>query len=289
MSIKYYTTQLAGILPDLFVKKSAFLRVFGGTLQVQTGVKQGDTFMMLKTNDTDTVIQNYSTDPNVAFGTGTGNSNRFGERQEIIVRDMKVDFDAPLSIHKGIDGFTVNDIAESVVAEELTKNSVAWTQYVDGLLGKLISDKASETLTGDLTTEGVTKAFNDAHKIFVNNEVSESIGHIAYVTADVYNLLVDSGLATTAKNSAVNVDANTLPRFKGFDLVELPQTKFQTGEQIYFAAENIGVAGIGLQVARTFDSEDFAGVAIQAAGQYGKYVPDKNTKAILKAKLTPAA
>lgn len=289
MSIKYYTTQLAGILPDLFVKKSAFLRAFGGTLQVQTGVKQGDTFMTLKTNDTDTVIQTYSTDPNVAFGTGTGNSNRFGERQEIIVRDMKVDFDAPLAIHKGIDGFTVNDIAESVVAEELTKNSVAWTQYVDGLLGKLISDKASETFTGALTVDDVTKVFNDAHKKFVNNGVSEAIGHIAYVTAEVYNLLVDSGLATTAKNSAVNVDANTLPRFKGFDLVELPETKFQTGEQIYFVAENIGVAGIGLQVARTFDSEDFAGVAIQAAAQYGKYVPDANTKAILKAKLTPAA
>lgn len=289
MSIKYYTTQLAGILPDLFVKKSAFLRAFGGTLQVQTGVKQGDTFMTLKTNDTDTVIQTYSTDPNVAFGTGTGNSNRFGERQEVIIRDKKVDFDAPLAIHKGIDGFTVNDTPDSVVAEELAKNTVAWTQYVDGLLGKLISDKASETLTGDLTTEGVTEAFNKAHKTFLNNGVSEAIGHIAYVTADVYNLLVDSGLATTAKNSTVNVDANTLPRFKGFELVELPETKFQTGEQIYFVAENIGVAGIGLQVARTFDSEAFAGVAIQAAAQYGKYVPDANTKAILKAKLTPAA
>ena len=37
------------------------------------------------------------------------------------------------------------------------------------------------------------------------------------------------------------------------------------------------------------DSEDFAGVAIQAAAKFGKYIPEKNKKAILKAKLTQAA
>jgi hypothetical protein len=34
------------------------------------------------------------------------------------------------------------------------------------------------------------------------------------------------------------------------------------------------------------DSEDFAGTALQAAAKYGKYIPENNKKAILKATLT---
>ena len=34
------------------------------------------------------------------------------------------------------------------------------------------------------------------------------------------------------------------------------------------------------------DSEDFAGVALQGAGKLGKYIPEKNQDAILKAVLT---
>ncbi|RXS49830.1 capsid protein, partial [Lactococcus lactis] len=57
-------------------------------------------------------------------------------------------------------------------------------------------------------------------------------------------------------------------------------------EGAYFAADNVGVAGVGIQVTRAMDSEDFAGTALQAAAKYGKYLPDKNKKAILKAKIT---
>ena len=73
---------------------------------------------------------------------------------------------------------------------------------------------------------------------------------------------------------------------KGFTLIELPDDKFKGGEQIIFSADNVGVAGVGIQVARVLDSEDFAGVALQGAGKYGKFIPTKNEKAILKAKLT---
>ena len=74
MAIKYFTKQYAGMLPDIFAKKSAFLRAFGGTLQVTDGINENTTFMDLKVSDTDVVIQAYSTDPNVGFGTGTGNT-----------------------------------------------------------------------------------------------------------------------------------------------------------------------------------------------------------------------
>ena len=165
-------------------------------------------------------------------------------------------------------------------------HGVAWAQHVDGLPGKAISDNASETLTGELTEAGVTKLFADAHKKFVNNGVSDAIAHVAYVTADVLNFLIDSDLAKTDKNSSANVDEQTLYKFKGFILIELPDAKFQTGENTYFVADSVGVAGVGIQVARAMDSEDFAGTALQAAAKYGKYIPENNKKAILKATLT---
>lgn len=286
MAIKYYTKQYAGILPNLFAKKAAFLRAFGGTLQVKDGISQKDTFMELKTTDTDVVIQEYSTDANVGFGTGTGSTSRFGERKEVKSVDVEVGYEAPLAINEGIDDFTVNDMPSQIVAERLALHGVAWAQHVDGMLGKAISDNASETLTGDLTEAGVTKLFAQAHKIFVNNGVSENVAHVAYITADVLNFLIDSELAKTVKNSSVNIDEQTLYKFKGFILVELPDAKFQTGENAYFVADNVGVAGVGIQVARTMDSEDFAGTALQAAAKYGKYIPEANKKAILKATLT---
>lgn len=289
MTIKYFTKQYAGMLPDLFAKKSAFLRAFGGVLQVKDGVNENDTFMELKVSDTDVVIQNYSTDANVGFGTGTGNTSRFGPRKEVKSVNKQVSYDAPLAINEGIDDFTVNDIKDQVVAERLALHGVAWAQHVDGLLGKLLSDSASEALEVALLNEdSVTKLFSDAHKKFVNNNVSTAVPWVAYVNADVYDLLIDSKLATTSKNSSANVDEQTLYKFKGFILSELPDEKFQTNEVAYFAADNVGVAGVGIQVTRAMDSEDFAGTALQAAAKYGKYLPEKNKKAILKAKLTPA-
>lgn len=289
MAIKYFTKQFAGMLPELFAKKSAFLRAFGGALQVKDGVTENETFMELKTSDTDVVIQEYSTDENVGFGTGTGNTSRFGPRKEVKSINTQVGYDAPLAINEGIDDFTVNDIKDQVVAERLAQHGVAWAQYVDTLLGKLLSDSASETLEVELLDEdSVTKMFSDAHKKFVNNNVSRAIPWVAYVNTDVYDLLIDSKLATTAKNSSANVDEQTLYKFKGFILSELPDEKFQTDEVAYFAADNVGVAGVGIQVTRAMDSEDFAGTSLQAAAKYGKYLPEKNTKAILKGALKKA-
>lgn len=286
MTIKYFTKQYAGMLPDLFAKKSAFLRAFGGVLQVKDGITENDTFMELKVSDTDVVIQDYSTDANVGFGTGTGNTSRFGQRKEVKSVNKQVKYDAPLAINEGIDDFTVNDIKDQVVAERLALHGVAWAQHVDKLLGKFLSDSASETLNSKLDEASVTKLFSEAHKKFVNNNVSTAVPWVAYVNADVYDLLIDSKLATTAKNSSANIDDETLYKFKGFILSELPDEKFQSGEGAYFVADNVGVAGIGIQVTRAMDSEDFAGTALQAAAKYGKYLPEKNKKAILKATVT---
>lgn len=284
--MKLYTQQYAGMLPNIFEAKSAYLRVFGGRIQTIQGAEADEDFLKLKISDTDVVIQEYSTDPDVAFQAGTGNSNRFGPRKEVKSVDLQVPFDTPLAIHEGIDNFTVNDIPSQVVAERLALHAVAWAEHYDKVMLETISENASETLTGDLSEEGVTNLFADARKIFVNNKVSRNIAWVAYVTADVYNFLVDSKLATTAKNSSANIDTQSLYQFKGFLLEELSDDKFESGEHAYFVADNVGVAGLGIPVTRTIDSEDFAGVALQGAGKLGKYIPEKNKKAILKATLT---
>lgn len=286
MAIKLYTKQYAGMLQDIFESKSAFLRAFGGEIQTIEGAEADSNFLNLKISDTDVVIQNYNTGENVGFGTGTGTSNRFGPRKEVKSIDLQVPFDTPLAIHEGIDSYTVNDIPEQVIAERLALHAVAWAENYDAVMSKELSDNADETLTGDLTEEGVTKLFAEARKKFVNNKVSNSVAWVAYVNADIYNFLIDSKLATTDKNSSANIDEQSIYKFKGFVLVELPDDKFQEGEHAYFVADNVGVAGIGIPVARTMDSEDFAGVALQGAGKLGKYIPEKNKKAILKATLT---
>lgn len=286
MAMKLYTQQYAGMLPSIFESKSAYLRAFGGNIQTIVGAEADEDYLKLKISDTDVVIQNYSTDANVAFGTGTGNSNRFGPRKEVKSIDMQVPFDAPLSIHEGIDRYTVNDIPEQVVAERLALHAVAWAERYDSIMMTVISEQASETLTGSLSEAGVTKLFADARKAFVNNKVSNSIAWVAYVTADVYNFLIDSELAKTDKSSSVNIDNQTMYKFKGFELVELPDDKFVATENAYFVADGVGQAGVAIPVARTFESEDFAGVALQGAGKLGKFIPEKNEKAILKATLT---
>lgn len=289
MAIKVFTRKYAGLLQDIFEKKQLFLRTFGGSLQVKDGITNKDTFIDLKVSDTDVVIQKYDTGENVAFGTGTGNSNRFGTRKEIKSVDVQVQYEAPLAIHEGVDNFTVNDNADQVIQERAALHAEAWVEQINGMLSKALSDNASKTLTGNLDEDGIVKTFNEASKIFVNNKVARDIARVAYVTSDVYNAIIDSKLVTTAKNATVNIDGNEYTKFKGFILVELAEEYFQKGENIVFAADNVGVAGVGIEVYRMLDSEDFAGVAIQSAAKYGKYIPEKNKKAILKAKLTKAA
>lgn len=289
MAIKVYTKNYAGLMANVFEKKQNFLRTFGGKLQVKDGITNKDTFIDLKISDTDVVVQNYDTGDNVAFGTGTGTSNRFGQRKEIKSVDKQVPYEEPLAIHEGVDNFTVNDNADQVIEERAALHAEAWVEQLNGFLSKALSDAADKTLTGKLTEEDVIKTFNEASKIFVNNKVARNVERVAYVTADVYNLIVDSKLVTTAKGGTVNIDNNEYFRLKGFILVELADEYFQKGENIVFAADNIGVVGLGIEVYRMIDSEDFAGVAIQAAAKYGKYIPEKNKKAIIKAKLTAAA
>ena len=288
MSTKIFTKNYMAMLAKITESRSRFLRSFGGQIQIYDGVADSDTMLHLKVNNTKAIIKKYDKGENVAFGTGTGSTNRFGQRLEIKSVDLTVPYEAPIAIHEGIDNVTVNDVADKVVAERLEENALAQTEYINELLAKALSDNASETLAGQMTEDGVTKTFSAAHKKFVNKKISKSIAWVAYVTSDVYDFLIDSKLATTAKNSSANIDDQTMYKFKGFVLEETPDEYFQEGEQVMFAADGVGIAGVGLQIVRTIDADDFYGVAIQGAGKYGKYIAEENKVGILKAKLAPA-
>lgn len=288
MTIKLYTKEFAGMIPSIFESKSAFLRTFGGSVQTIQGADATANFLELKTSDTDVVIQDYNTGANVAFGTGTGSTNRFGPRKEVKSIDTQVPFDTPLAIHDGIDNYTVNDISDEVIAERLALHTVAWAERADLLMATELSTKASSEITAALTSKEVTDSFNDVRKEFINSKVSKNIGWVAYVSSDVYSFLVDSELAKVDKGSSVNMDNGDVYKFKNFILSELPDTKFVGLENAYFAPDNVGVVGIGIPLARAMDSEDFGGVALQGAGKLGKFIPAKNFPAIIKATFTPA-
>lgn len=289
MAQKLYTQAFVRVLPEVYKTKGYFLNTFGGALQVTDGISMNDKFMTMKTINTQVKLQPYSKDAAVAFGAGTGNTNRFGERTEIIAQNTDIPYEAPMAIHEGIDRLTVNDAIDEVVTERLIKAGEAWTNYLNGILSAELSAKASAKLEGTLDEAGVTKAFSDAFTKFVNNEVDEALTKRAYVTPEVYNIIIESKLTTTAKQSTANIDNNSIVMFKGFVVELVPEGKFQEGEQIYFAVDNAGVAGVGIEIVRAFESEDFAGIAIQGAGMFAKYIPAANKIGVLKAALVPAA
>lgn len=285
MAYKLYSKQFKKMLPTITANESNFLQAFGGRLEVLDGVRNNEVAMTIKVSDTDVTIQTYNTGPDVAFGSGTSNSNRFGPRREIKSTEMTVPYKDTISAHEGIDGFTVNDIADQVIAERMDLIGQEAAEEINGYLSEAISTNASATITGQLDEAGVVAAFDQASKTFTNNKIKKRLKRIAYVAPDVYNLLVNSGLATTGKNSTVSIDENGLYRFKGFDIIETPDEDFKLGENIYFVVENVGIVGVGIEVFRAIDSEDFHGTAIQFAGKYATYVSEPNKVGILKATL----
>lgn len=293
MAQKLYTKEFVAALPDIFAKKSSFIKSFGGKLLVKDGVLEADEFMTVKTsNVNDVVIREYNKDENTAFGTGTGKSSRFGERREIKSVNTQIKYDAPLVTNAGIDGLTVNDDIDETITATLAADGAAMADYIDDKLGLILDASASENIVTTLDADAIEKAFNKAHKILVNNNVSQTQTWRAYVNADVYSLIVDSKLTTSGKGSSVNIDDQTVVKFKGFVLEEITDAKLAqsatkpVGTNVaYFVADNVGIAGLGVQVARALDSEDFNGVAVQFAGKYARHIPEKNKKAVVKASI----
>ena len=216
-----------------------------------------------------------------AFGTGTGNSSRFGERKEIIYANTPVNYSWGWNYHEGIDRHTVNNDFDVAVADRLELQARAKTKQFNKQHGKFISTSAGKTLSvTDYTEDNVLKLFNELSKYFNN---IEAVGTKKIkVCSDLYNAVSDHPLNTTAKNSTVNIDGNEVVKFKGFLVEEIPDELFQSKECAYAYIAGVAKAFTGINTARTIESEDFDGVALQGAGKAGEFIPNDNKKAVVK-------
>lgn len=281
MSAPVYTPQYVRTLQTVFGYDKEFEGALA-ELQIVDGIRHNATAFTVKTNDTPVVVGTYNTDENVAFGTGTANSNRFGERTEIIYTDTDVPYTYDLAIHEGIDVATVNNDFDEALMDRMILQSEANVLEMNVRNGKALSDNAGETveLAAAFGEDEVIEVFNDMAVHFKNNRVR--VRKYAYVRPDVYNIIVDSGLATTGKNSSVNIDDNEILKFKDFFVINTPEDNFEEGDVAYFAAEGVLVPFVGVEIYRAIESEAFAGVALQSYAKGGTFVLEDNKKAIVK-------
>lgn len=276
LPVRIYQKQFIGLMQTVFGVQSTFTPTFGA-LQALDGIQNNAIAFSVKANDVPVAVGTYNTDPKVAFGTGTSNSNRFGPMKEIIYGDIDVPYDFGWSFNEGIDQLTVNTDLNSAVADRLNLQAQAKTRLFNGKLGAYLVDSAAADLGA---VDDVNKVFEEASERYTDLEVVVPVR--AYVTAEVYNSIIDHQLVTSTKGSAVNIDENGIVRFRDIVITKTP-TRYMAGKSIIFAPDNIGRAFTGINVVRTIQSENFAGVALQGAGKAGQWISDDNRQAIFTA------
>ena len=277
-----YQLEFKRLLQAVFKKQSYFADFFGGSIEAMDGIQENETAFYVKTSDIPRVCgTGYDKTATKAFGTGTGNSSRFGSRTEIIYTNTPAKYTWGWNFHEGIDRHTVNNDFAAAIADRLELQARAKTKAFNDAHGKFISQNAghSETLL-DYTDDNVLALFNALSKYYNN---IEAVGtKRAKVCADLYNAIVDHRLTTTSKGSVANIDENGVVKFKGFLIEEVPDDLFQTGEVAYVYIDGVGKAFTGINTARTIESEDFDGVALQGAGKAGEFILPDNKKAVCK-------
>lgn len=288
-AVRSYQPQFKELLQAVFHKQAYFGEFFGGQLQALDGITHNQKAFSVKTSDIPVVVgTEYIKNKDVAFGTGTAKSSRFGERTEVIYSDTDVNYTWEWVLHEGIDRHTVNADFNGAVADRLDLQAQAKVQMFDNHGGQFISSVAAETkpLTG-LKPDNVTKLFNDLATAYVN---MESVGQkMAWVNPALYNALVDHPLTTTSKSSTANIDENGILNFKGFRIKEVPEAKFQTDEVAYTSIVGVGRQFTGIDTARTIEAVDFDGVALQGAGKAGEFILPANKKAVIKVTMSAAS
>ena len=277
-----YQLEFKRLLQAVFKKQSYFADFFGGSIEAMDGIQENETAFYVKTSDIPCVCgTGYDKTATKAFGTGTGNSSRFGSRTEIIYTNTPAKYTWGWNFHEGIDRHTVNNDFAAAIADRLELQARAKTKAFNDAHGKFISQNAghSETLL-DYTDDNVLALFNALSKYYNN---IEAVGtKRAKVCADLYNAIVDHRLTTTSKGSVANIDENGVVKFKGFLIEEVPDDLFQTGEVAYVYIDGVGKAFTGINTSRTIESEDFDGVALQGAGKAGEFILPDNKKAVCK-------
>jgi hypothetical protein len=287
-AVRQYQKEFKQLLQAVFKVNSYFADFFGGGIEALDGVQNNETAFYVKTSDIPVVVgEGYSKDKDTAFGAGTGNSNRFGERTEVIYADTPVNYSWGWNFHEGIDRHTVNNDFESAVADRLELQAQAKTRQFNAKHSAFIAASAGKTETlADYTADKVLALFNTLHAYFVN---IEAVGtKKAKVNTLLYNAIVDHPLSTTGKASGANIDENKILKFKDFEIEEVPDAMFTEGVCCYAYIAGVGKAFTGINTARTVESEDFDGRALQGAGKAGEFILEDNKKAVVKVTTTGA-
>ncbi|WP_105152077.1 phage capsid protein [Streptococcus suis] len=276
-----YEEQYKGILQTVFGVRAAFTGALS-PIQILDGVQENAKAFSVKTNNTPVVIGTYSTGANDGgFGDGSGADSRFGKLTEIKYENEDVEYEYTLTIHEGLDRYTVNNDLDAAIADRLKLQSEAQTRQMNKRIGKYLSDNAgtSEALA-DFTEDKVKALFNKVYAYYINQEVTAPV--TIYLRPELYNAIIDMTANTSAKGSSVSIDNNGLARYKGFTLVETPAQYFDTGVVAVFSPNGIVIPFVGISTARAIDTEDFDGVKLQAAAKGGTYILEDNKKAVVK-------
>lgn len=275
LPVRVYSKQFLQLLSTVYQSQSVFMPTFGA-LQALDGISNNAVAFSVKTNSMAVVVGEYSTDANTAFGTGTSKSSRFGNMKEVIYTDTDVPYTAKWTIHEGLDQMTVNNDLDAAVADRLNLQAQAKTRQFNVAMGKALAAAGSDL--GKATD--INALFEKAVEKYTDLEVIAPVR--AYVTATVYNAIIDLANVATAKNSAVNIDTNGMVSFRGITITKVP-TQYMGGKAVIFAPDNIARLFTGINIARTIQAIDFAGVELQGAGKYGTFILDDNKKAIFTA------
>lgn len=287
-NVRSYQMEFKKLLQAVFKSQSYFADFFGGGIEALDGVQHNETAFYVKTSDIPVVVgEGYNKEENVAFGTGTGSSSRFGNRTEIVYTDTPVNYSWEWNWHEGIDRHTVNNNFDSAVADRLDLQAQAKTRKFNAKHSAFIASVAEKTATlADYTADKVLALFNDLSAYYTD---IEAVGTLkAKVNPTLYNAIVDHPLTTSAKKSGANVDTNSILEFKGFQIEKIPSAMFDGNTCCYTYVAGVGKAFTGINTARTIESEDFDGVAFQGAGKAGEYILPDNKKAVAKVTVTGA-
>src|SRR5690625_866210 len=188
-----YQKQFKQLLKAVFKHQAYFRDFFGGNIEALDGVQHNETAFYVKTSDIPVVVgTEYNKDENTAFGTGTGNSTRFGPRTEIIYTDTPVPYTWEWVYHEGIDKHTVNNAMDAAIADRLDLQAQAKIRKINSKHSAFISSVAVKVVTlDDLTEQKVNQLFDELFAHYLDNEV-EGV-KVARVNADLYNAIVNGG------------------------------------------------------------------------------------------------
>lgn len=288
LAARTYQKEFKKLLEVVFGKLSYFGDFFGGGIEALDGVQANEEAFYVKTSDIPFVIgAGYNKDANVAMGTGTAKSSRFGDITEIIYTDTPVKYSWEWNFHEGIDRHTVNNDFNAAIADRLELQARAKTQLFNAKHADFISKSAAKVeALADYSADAVLALFNKLSKYYTDIEATGTLK--AKVNADLYNAIVDHPLTTSAKGSAANIDKNGVVEFKGFLIEKVPASMFAEGECCYVYVAGVGKAFTGINTARTIEAHDFDGVALQGAGKAGEYILPDNKKAVAKVTITAA-